>query len=295
MSDHILLLGDDTVLVEYGPMRMFIDGSLHGVRQPKLCVQAAEKAIGFLEEIAAHRLSVQAPFHMLAEPPQQLLTHVMWEAVSSVADDDLTPMAAVAGTIADAVADFLEAEGLTKIAVNNGGDVAVRVKHGEALVVGIRPDVQKNSLSHRIVVTHDMQIGGICTSGLGGRSLTRGIASAATVFAARASVADAAATAVANATYVPSAAVHRASAESIDPNTDLRCVDITVDVDELTPGEIERGLTGGIRRAENLVERGLIKGACVAVKGRMACTQAIAPTIDTNLRSKKEELGRNFL
>ncbi len=279
MSDQILLLGDDTVLVECGPMRMFIDGSLHGARQPHVCVKAANKAIDFLEEIASQKNSVQAPFHMLSEPPQDLLTSVMWKAVSLVGDNDLTPMAAVAGTIADAVADFLETQGLTKIVVNNGGDLAVRLRNRETLTVGIRPDVQNNRLTHSIVITPEMQIGGICTSGLGGRSFTRGIAAAATVFAMRAAVADAAATAIANSTYISSDAVHRMYADSIDPNSDLRGVEITVRVDPLTPAEIETGLAQGIQKADDLIERNLIKGACVAVKGRMACTRAISNVV----------------
>lgn len=279
MRDQILLLGDETILVEFGPMRMFIDGSLDGVRQPHLCAQAGRKAIGFLEEVAAHKHLIQDSFERLEEPPKQLLTHVMWEAVSLIGDSDLTPMAAVAGTISDGVADFLEAAGLTKIAVNNGGDVALRLRNRETLNVGIRPDVQANTLTHRVVITQDMAIGGVCTSGLGGRSFTRGIASAATVFAARAAIADAAATAVANATYVTSPVVHRSAANSIDPNTDLQGVDITTAVDELTSEEIETGLNQGIRKAEELVERGLIKGACVAVKGRMAFTHAIETVI----------------
>ena len=110
-------------------------------------------------------------------------------------------MAAVAGTIADATADFLAESGLTRVIVNNGGDVAVRLAEGEKVSVGIRPDVNRPRVSHRLLLAPEMDIGGVCTSGLGGRSFTRGIASAATVFANRAAIADAAATAVANATF----------------------------------------------------------------------------------------------
>jgi uncharacterized protein len=280
MADHILLLGDDTVLVEYGPMRMFIDGSLHGVRVPDVCAAAADRAIGFLEETAAHKDAIRDPHHTIAEPQEQLLTRVMWKAVSMVGDNDLTPMAAVAGTIADAVADFLEARGLTRIVVNNGGDVAIRLKDGATATVGIRPDVNSDELTHRITVTAEMAIRGVCTSGLGGRSFTRGIASAATVFASRAAIADAAASAVANATYIQSPAVHRLPADTMDPNTDLNGVDVTVAVGELTIDEIDRALQQGIRRAEELVNRRVITGACVAVKGRMACTRGLSSIVE---------------
>ena len=125
-----------------------------------------------------------------------------------------------------------------------------------------------------------MGIGGVCTSGLGGRSFTRGIASAATVFADRAAIADAAATAVANATFVKTSAVRRWLADAIDPDTDLKGVEVTTAVGILSDREIEMALGQGITRAEDLVNRGLIKGACVAVKSTMRCTTNISALME---------------
>ena len=273
-ESRILTLGDGTVLVECGPMRMFIEGYAAGISQPEACRRAAQEAIKFLEQIAEHRAEIQAPGLTLPEPPKSLLIHEMWQAVCLVGDEDLTPMAAVAGTIADATADFLASEGLTKVVVNNGGDVALRLMSGETVTVGIRPDVNGTDVTRRVLITSEMNIRGICTSGLGGRSFTRGVASAATVFASRASLADAAATAVANATYIVNPAVRRCRADSIDPNTDLRGVEITSEVGELTLDEIDTAVKQGIERAEQLVKRSVIAGACVAVKGHMRCIGA---------------------
>jgi uncharacterized protein len=274
-DSHILKLGDATVLVECGPMRMFIEGSEAGVPGPDLCSQAAERAIGFLEEAAKVWPLFRAPYGKI-EPPEQPLAHEMWRAVSLVGDPDLTPMAAVAGTIADATADFLADLGLTRVVVNNGGDVAVRLREPESLSVGLRPDVSTNDITHVARIDTGMNIGGICTSGLGGRSFSRGVASSATVFASRASVADAAATAVANATYIYSPAVKRVPADTLDPDTDLKGADVTVSVGDLDPREIEQALSQGIARAEELVAAGIVFGACVAVKDRMACTLGMA-------------------
>jgi ApbE superfamily uncharacterized protein (UPF0280 family) len=273
-ESRILTLGDGTVLVECGPMRMFVEGYSDGIIQPELCRQAAQEAIKFLEQVAEHRAEIQAPGLCLTEPSKKLLTHEMWQAVRLVGDEDLTPMAAVAGTIADATADWLASEGLSKVVVNNGGDVALRLSPGETITVGIRPEVTGTEVAQRVLISSEMNIGGVCTSGLGGRSFTRGVASAATAFASRASVADAAATAVANATFIVSPAVHRCPADSIDPNTDLRGVEITCLVEELTRDEIDTALKKGLSRAEQLVERGVIVGAYVAVKGEMRCTAA---------------------
>ncbi len=261
-------------------MRMFIEGSLNGTPQPSVCRQAAEAAIGFLEQVASHRTSVQAPAWTLPEPSGHLLIHAMWAAAQSVGDRDLTPMAAVAGTIADATADFLVNVGLTRVVINNGGDCAIRLSQGESISVGIRPDIGSGRVTHRVVLTADMNVGGVCTSGLGGRSFTRGIASAATVFATRAAIADAAATAVANATYVESPQIGRILAERIDPNTDLKGIEITESVGDLSETEIAEALAQAIVHAEELVTGKVIQGACVVVKGRMECTENIADLLE---------------
>jgi hypothetical protein len=260
-------------------MRMFIEGSIHGNPQPEACNRAAQEAIGFLEEIAHHMDKAKTPARILAEPPKQLLIHSMWSAATMVGDPDLTPMAAVAGAIADATADFLARQGLTRVMVNNGGDVALRLAASETVTVGIRPDLKAEEISHRVLITSEMNIGGVCTSGLGGRSFTRGVASAATIFAGRAAVADAAATAVANATYIPSPAVERCIADSIYPDTDLKGLEITTSVGHLTQEEALTALTQGLNRAEALVERSLITGACITVQGHTQCTKAISRLI----------------
>lgn len=263
-------------MVEYGPMRMFIDGSVHGLRKPELCVKAAQKAIDFLGQVAAHKESIWMPYNnVLCPPPQDLLIYEMWRSVSLIGDEDLTPMAAVAGTIADATADYLVNEGLTKIIVNNGGDLAIRVLDAETASIGIRPDIMKQTITHRVILTPEMNIGGVCTSGIGGRSFSRGIASSAVAFAARGSIADAAATAIANATYVSSPEVGRCLAELLDPNTDLKGVEVTCSVGALSNTEIQTALEQGLRKAENLIERGIIAGAFIAIKHRFQYTSSI--------------------
>lgn len=254
-------------------MRMFIDASVQGRPRPDLGARAAEAAVVFLEEVASGWAEVKAPAHLIAETPTSALIRTMWDACRTVGDPDLTPMAAVAGTIADATADVLVGMGSTRVSVNNGGDIAVRLSRGESLAVGIRPNVDSPEITHRVVVTDEMNIRGVCTSGLGGRSFTRGLASAAVVFAPSAAVADAAATAVANETYVPHHTVIRRPAEAIDPETDLKGCEITVSARDLPETVIDRALEQGLRRASLLVEQGLIVGACIVVKGRMVATE----------------------
>lgn len=272
---EILELGDGTVLVECGPMRMFVEASIRGARRPDLSREAAGAAIGFLEDVARSGRCLKAPALDLEEPLVGTLPRIMWKAARLIGDNDLTPMAAVAGTIADATADFLVGLGADRAVVNNGGDVALRLLAEESLYLGIRPDVAGGDVSHRIRVSGGMGIGGAATSGLGGRSFTRGVASAVTVFASSCAQADAAATAVANATYIPSKAVLRVPAESVDPATDLRGRDVTAFVGELTASEIEIALGQGLAKAEALAERNIIHSACIFVKGILGTTRRI--------------------
>ena len=136
--------------------------------------------------------------------PQDDLALQMLNSVAVVGDQDLTPMAAVAGTIADAVANWLFKNGLTRVIVDNGGDIAVRLAKEQTVNVGVRPDIRSLTVSHVLRLDARMPSWGVTSSGFGGRSFTRGIASAVTALAGSASFADAASTAIANACFVES-------------------------------------------------------------------------------------------
>ena len=209
------------------------------------------------------------------------LPRVMWTSARLIGDSDLTPMAAVAGAIADATADYLQDLGADRVVVNNGGDVALRLHGEESLYIGIRPDIGSGEVSHRLRVTAGMGVGGVATSGLGGRSFTRGTASAVTVLASRCVLADAAATAICNATYVPSEAVERYPADSVDPETDLKGIEVTGFVGELTESEIQTALRQGLEKAESLAQRNVIQAACIFVKENPVATGRFLSLLET--------------
>jgi hypothetical protein len=179
----------------------------------------------------------------------------------------------VAGTIADAVANYLASRGMTKVIVNNGGDVAVRLQGRDSVTVGIRQDVRSNDFSHVIFLSPSRSSWGVATSGLGGRSLTRGIASASTVIARTASAADAAATAVANACFVEDARVTQRAADLIDPATDLPGVPVTLEVGSLDEKKKAVALKRALKKAAKLIERRIILGAFVAVDGKIGMSE----------------------
>jgi ApbE superfamily uncharacterized protein (UPF0280 family) len=261
------VLPGGSVLAESGPMRLVISAGIGKVHQPEMALRAAAESFGFLERIAQHRKFLGRHFLECRGEIKDPLVLKMIGSVVMIGDEDLTPMAAVAGSIADEVADFLFERGMTKVVVDNGGDVAIRADREAPITVGIRPDVTDRAVDHVIGLDPRLRSHGVATSGLGGRSLTRGIASAATVIARTASLADAAATAVANASFLEDAQVWRRPADEIDPYTDIPGLDITVKVGALSEDQKTRALSKAIERAEDLVRRELILGAFVAVQG----------------------------
>ncbi len=258
-------LGDGSVLAECGPMRLRIWAWVGKLAQPQEAIRAAGESIGFLEQVSSDRFLLKDPWGSVCKERLQSLGRSMWESVAMVGDPDLTPMASVAGTIADRVADFLVRRGMTRVIVENGGDVALRLAQGETVAVGIRPRVEKGRLTHRLRLEGSSPSWGVATSGLGGRSLTRGIAWSATVVAQRASVADAAATAVANATWVPCQQVERVRAEQLDPDSDIAGLEVTLRVGELPREAASKALEQGLARAKSLMTKGVIKGAFLCV------------------------------
>jgi len=187
----------------------------------------------------------------------------------------ITPMAAVAGAVADHIlAAMLAGRRLTRAYVNDGGDIALHLSPGERLVCGLVPDVAAPVIEGKVEVTHDMPVRGIATSGAatrgsGGRSFSFGIADAVTVLARDAAAADAAATVIANAVDLPDhPAVVRRPAADIDPDSDLGDRHVTLAVGNLEASEIDAALAAGLQTAEGLRESGLIYGAVLALQGR---------------------------
>lgn len=280
----IHLLSGNSIFVECGPMRLVIDARVGQVAQPQQALRAAEEAVRFLEGVAAVRRFLGRGYRESMPRVTDPLALKMIASVQAVGDEDLTPMAAVAGAMADAVADFLFARGMTRVLVDNGGDVAVRSCDGEPVRVGIRPQVDRKGISDVVLLGPERTAWGIATSGFGGRSLTRGVLESATVVAADASLADAAATAVANAGSVADGAVVRMPAEAIDPYTDIAGLDVTARIGPLAEERRQQAVDHAIRRAEELIERRIILGAYAACQGCSAMTPFLAERLEGRSR-----------
>jgi ApbE superfamily uncharacterized protein (UPF0280 family) len=262
---YIGMIDDESVLAECGPMRLVIRAWKKKQPQIALARQAAEKSITYLERIARCRPLLSRPVPTIKDSPEDELALQMIASTSAIGDEDLTPMAAVAGTIADAVANWLFERETTRVIVDNGGDIAIRLAEGEAATVGIRPQVSSPHISHVVQLEGSRSSWGVATSGMGGRSLTRGIASAVTVLAGNASAADAAATAVANACFAEDHSIIQFTAEKLDPCSDLADIKVTTEVGPLSMEKIRLAVGNARRKAIYLFQEDLIDGAFIAL------------------------------
>ena len=179
----------------------------------------------------------------------------------------ITPMAAVAGAVADEMLAAMTAgRTLSRAYVNDGGDIALYLAPGGSLTLAIAGT--GNGFADRIEIGHADPIRGIATSGWRGRSFSLGIADAVTVLAPTAAAADAAATIIANAVDLPAhPAITRAPADTLQPDTDLGKRLITTGVGALTAEDIALALAYGAAVAEDLADRGLIAGAALFLAG----------------------------
>lgn len=280
MDCSIHLLREGIVLVDRGPMRMLI--FVWERRKPRtdLAMEGAQVALVVLEELARfHGVIKRKASGLEIEEGYPDAVRRMIHATQAMAEPDLTPLAAVAGASSDVVADFIIARGGTKVIVDNGGDIAIRLREGEVARVGIKTEIDAEKPSYVISFDSTMALGGVATSGLGGRSFTKGIASAATVVAADASHADAAATVIGNFTDVESPAILRSPAEALYPDTDIPGQWVTTKVGRLSAEKVREALKNGLKKAEEISQRGLIKGAFVAVRGKALWTPTLDPLL----------------
>jgi ApbE superfamily uncharacterized protein (UPF0280 family) len=205
----------------------------------------------------------------------------MLRSAAQFPDKFTTPMIAVAGSVADEILQTMcDSTSLNKACVNNGGDIAVYLAEGQTYKAGVVSNPQKPDLPATITLSAADGIGGIATSGRHGRSLSLGIADSVTVTARNASLADAAATLVANAvTIANSKSVSRVPAEELDPDTDLAGALVTVDVKPLNAHEIDLALGNGVAYANELYNRQLISGAFLTLQGVSRTVRGTAANI----------------
>jgi ApbE superfamily uncharacterized protein (UPF0280 family) len=249
---------------------MFISVFENGKPFVTLAKEGAHLAMQVLEDLAKFLYVIRKKSKELEiEETFPDVVRRMIGATKKVEEPDLTPLAS------DVVADFIFSRGGTKIIVDNGGDIAIRLREGEVARVGVKTEIDAKQPTYLISIDSTMGIGGVATSGLGGRSFTKGIASAATVLSETASFSDAAATVIGNFTNVEDPNIMRSQAEKIYPDTDIAEEWVTIKVGKLSQEKIGEALNNGLEKAYSICQKGLIHGALVALQGKVVWTDSL--------------------
>lgn len=266
-------LREGRVLVDLGPVHLTVEAWQNHRPDPEAAQAGGQRAIAALANLSPWlekaRLLVSHPqCRITAAQPEEL--NRMIRSVQQLSEPDFTPLAAVAGTFSDLALEAACRAGADRVLINNGGDIALAYGPSEEpFRMGLISDINTGSLSRVLSLEPSSGIRGAATSGLGGRSLTKGVASAVTCLASCCGLADAAATSVANATLVDDPGVELCRAEELDPLTDLQGHPVVKRVGRLEPEKAREAVSRGLARAGRLLAQGMILGCLIFVQNQM--------------------------
>jgi uncharacterized protein len=280
--------------LQHGPIDIVIgaEGDAGAVAAAHEAAWARFQAVlpELVAELRTLRLPVRGPCAL-----QGVVARRMWHACRPYHSQFITPMAAVAGSVAQELILFYQRDGIARAWVNNGGDIAVHLAPGASVKVGLFADLARFDPAQPTLQTDGhfevsaaMAVRGIATSGWRGRSFSLGIADSVTVLARTAAMADAAATVIGNAVNVHDGRIGRRPANQLKDDSDLGDIEVTVDVPPLEEVQVARALQAGERRARDLQREGLIHSAVLVCQHRVARVEARVPA------TASAELGSVF-
>ncbi len=258
--------------LQHGPIDLIIEAW-----GPKIGIQQAyELAIArfqtILDELVDELPLLRKPVGQTSAKPNGIIALGMHQAVLPFASKFITPMAAVAGSVADEILTTMQQVcDLRKIYVNNGGDIAIHIQPDSehSFTIGVVGDPRSGRFVTKANIEAGSKIGGIATSGWRGRSHSLGIADSVTVLAKNAASADAAATIIANAVNIPDCAkISRTLAIELSPDSDLGDQLVTTDVNALNDEDVALALDAGEKTAQSLYNNGLFEAAFISLDGQ---------------------------
>lgn len=273
------LLRDGRLHLQHGPIDLIAaaDGA------PCAVSEAYRRAIarfdGLLEELVAELPALRQPVRPASICPLAgPIARRMAEAARAHLPTFVTPMAAVAGAVAEAVlAAMIEGGGILRAYVNNGGDIALHLTPGVAAWrLAVVVDPADPASPGRLQIAEEDPWRGVASSGAKGRSQSLGIADSVTVVARDAPAADVAATLLSNAVDLPGdAAITRQPACDLWPDSDLGDRLVTTHIPPLDPGRITRALDAGEAAARSMCAQGRIGGAMLVLQGTVRLVGAL--------------------
>ncbi|MBS0316024.1 MAG: UPF0280 family protein [Proteobacteria bacterium] len=288
MTAQRALLPDGRWHFQHGPMDIVIgaDGAPGAVASAHEAAWARFQLL--LDELVRELALLRRPVAGTC-PLHGEVARCMWSACKPFEAGFITPMAAVAGAVAEALIVFYERDGIERAWINNGGDIALHLAPGSSVRVGVYADIARLDASQlrgglttdgRFEVTQAMPVHGVATSGWRGRSFSLGIADSVTVLARTASEADAAATVIANAVNVSDARIERRSACELKDDSDLGAIEVTVDVPRLPADVVRAALDRGATKARELRNADAIHAALLICQGQLAvCTTPVPAAV----------------
>lgn len=265
MSAVAARLGDGRLHLQHGPIDLIIEAFGTADEVERAYGQAVDRFGDILPTLVGELLVLRRPvgeaYPLLQGPVARRMAEAVWPHRAVY----ITPMAAVAGAVADEMLQALvRGRTLDKAYVNDGGDIALHLAPRQSLRAGIFAQ----ALDGVALLTHERPVRGIATSGRGGRSFSLGIADSVTVLAATAAAADAAATMIANEVNANYPAIERRPARALDPDSDLGELLVTVAVGTLPREIVTAALDRGAAEARRLRLCGLIDSAALSLDGQ---------------------------
>lgn len=276
---------------QHGP----IDCIVFAEGEPKAVAAALERAwarfTGVLDELVGElpllRADLGAPAGRAVAPRGPVARRMVAACRPHAAGGRfITAMAAVAGSVADELIGCFDDARIGRAFVNNGGDIALRLRDGEAFDLGVVADPdraleagpchpERSQGSRRLPfpdgrfrIDSSSPVRGVATSGWRGRSFSLGIADAATVLAPTAALADAAATVLGNAVDVDTPGIVRRPASALRDDSDLGDRLVTTAVPPLSPADVGAALARGVEQARAEIAAGRIVAALLSLQGR---------------------------
>ena len=266
--DQQALLPGNRLHLQHGPINLVIKAYGGDAEVCRAYERAKRRLSGMLQSLVDNLSLLRLPEIPACARVTDATSQQMISAAKRFEGHFVTPMAAVAGAVADSIlAAMKKTDGLHKIYVNNGGDIALHLAPGQHMQIGIVPTLAAATPDASLCVTGGDGIGGIATSGWDGHSMSQGIADAVTVIAASGAIADVAATLVANQVDCIDEEIERCPALDLDPDSDLGDRLVTVKVGKLPENAINNALDRGEQFALSLIRRGIIHGTLLSLQG----------------------------
>jgi len=283
-------MADNRLHLQHGPIDLILHVDASEEIRKRLYSTAKKRFSTVLQELVVEMDLLKQPWSADLQDPKGGIAQKMCFAVRG-SDIFVTPMAAVAGAVADEVLEAMlyEAknpdpclEEIQRMYVNNGGDIAFWLNAGESFSIGVVDNPGIPELNARVSLAYESPVRGIATSGWRGRSQSLGIADAVTVLAGSAATADAAATLIANDVNVDNPGILKCPASEVKDESDLGMLPVTVDVPPLPVDQISEALKRGAQTTGNFIRTGKIEAAYLSLQKQTL-------VVENNLKKESNE------